>query len=186
MPGTTNTTPGTNPRLTASFARYTAELHRARVEAGWPTYRRLSRQTDIPTTTVWRILTGKTFPPRWQDLTGILQALQVSPARIETIWVPLWSQLRREAAARPQPPVQRAATASAGPRGNWAQEHQLPGSSSPHAGHDQAVTRECEDCGALIGNLVQHQAWHWRIEGQIPRAPLRAIDGTGQPPPQSA
>jgi hypothetical protein len=73
---------------------------------------------------------------------------------------------------RLRPRLQRSVLTASASRGNPAEEHGLPGSGSPHAGQDQAGTRKCEDCGALIGNIVQHQAWHWRIERQPTRATL--------------
>jgi transcriptional regulator with XRE-family HTH domain len=146
-----------------------AALRRARLDAGWPSYRRLARQADVPLTTVWRICNGGTFP-RWEDLTGILRALRISPAQIDSVWSKMWCQAEAQQYAPTVP----------GLHGTPAEERELPSFGSPHTAQAQAGAGECEDCGALIGNLVQHQAWHWRIERQLARANLRTIDGIGK------
>ena len=159
---------------------FAAELRRVRLQAGAPSYRLLERQAGYSRTTLWRAFAGERLP-RWDLVVRILRALGVDRLQIDGGWREMWCQAREEERRGGEPDAQHAATA--GPT------HGTPGegrrrlsalTSFLAGGQSLPASQECEDCGALIGDLVRHQAWHWRVERQLSRAILRSVEGTGQ------
>jgi hypothetical protein len=166
---------------------FIAELRRARLEAGNPSYRSIAYHmmqrpdgTDwYSHATIWRALTGEKLP-RWDLVKHILQGLGVDDAQILTTWREIWCQAREiEALRRGEPGAQQAAAAPPAHQAPGESPRRLAALTSPPAA-GQPDSHECEECGAVIGDPIRHQAWHWRIERQISRAILRAVDGTGQ------
>ena len=160
-------------------ANFTAELRHARLQAGEPSYREIDRRTEhrYSPATIWRAFTQEKLP-HWQLTAAILHALGIDRTDI-TAWREMWSRARSEEMERSdgEPDPQQAATAdpahgapAEGPRRLTA-----PPADSPSLPASQV----CDDCGALIGDLIRHQAWHWRVERQLSRATLRAVEGTG-------
>lgn len=166
--------PGTD--LTERFA---IALRQARRRAGDPTYHALARPMRYSVPTISRAFAGRTLP-RWDVVAGILKALGIAEEQITGQWREEWIRAldQRRPIATPAP-----ASPMAGPAHSAESQRGLPGPSrppSPLPGPDPAPALECEDCGALIGNLVRHQAWHWRTERQPRRSVMRAVDATGQ------
>ena len=162
--------------LTGDFA---IALRRAKRYAGDPAYYVLAMQANCSLPTITRAFSGAVLP-RWRTVEGILKALRVPRERIETDWRDLWVQALNERKPLQQPRssglteeapggLQAAAAISAAspaspPTG--ASSSQEPGQSSACV---------CEDCGSLIGDVLQHQAWHWRIELQLRRSAIRQV-----------
>jgi len=166
--------PGTD--LTERFA---IALRQARRRAGDPPYRALAGRMGYSVPTISRAFAGRALP-RWDVVAGILKALGIAGEQIAGQWREEWIRAldQRRPIARPGP-----ASPTTAPAHSAESQPRLPGPSrppSPLPGPDPAPALECEDCGALIGNLVQHQAWHWRIERQLRRSVMRAVDATGQ------
>jgi transcriptional regulator with XRE-family HTH domain len=158
--------------LTESFAM---ALRRTRREAGDPSYRSLAHRTHYSPPTITRALSGRSLPS-WDFTAAILTALGVPKERITTQWREMWIRARDQHRPLTLPgPARHLAQAQA--------RHSPSGpvrSLTPPSEPGLASVPECEDCGALIGNLVQHQAWHWRIERQLRRTAIRAVDSTAQ------
>ena len=162
--------------------RFIAALRHARMEAGDPPYRALARRVKFYSApTIWRAFNGEKLP-HWRLVEPILAALGVDHALIGTRWREMWNQARAEAVYPRRGMAQAQPVSAAPPLREVPAEglRGLPGRTSPPGGPDLAAGLVCEDCGALIGNLVHHQAWHWRIERQLSRATLRPVEGTGQ------
>jgi len=130
---------------------FAAALRHAQLEAGDPPLRSVARRAGFSAATISRAFGGKKLP-RWEVAERILESLGIHPSRINTEWQMRW-YLARE-------------------------EHRAAMGSQP--GQNLAASPVCEACGGLIGDLVQHQAWHWRIERLLGGATLRAIEGPGQ------
>jgi transcriptional regulator with XRE-family HTH domain len=151
--------PGDDPAaLTAAFA---ADLRHARLMAGNPSYYRLADLARYSVPTISRALAGRTLP-RWATAEAILQALGIARDQIDNQWRPQWA--RALEARDPSHPRHHGHA----PAPEQAHHAPSPGS------------LECEDCGALISDLVQHQAWHWRIERQLRKTAIWAIDSAAQ------
>lgn len=164
----------------ASFA---LALRQARRRAGDMTYDHLAAVTSYSTQTISRAFAGRTLP-RWPVVERVLTALGVPGEEIFREWRERWAQaqdqrrpitLQHPAGTAPAAAIPVDAAADNGT------DLPDPGRLLPAgSGQPQAAGRECEDCGALIANIVQHQAWHWRIEKQLRRSAIRAVDSTGQ------
>lgn len=169
-------------------ANFAAELRHVRLQAGEPSYREIAHRMDrgmgrgyYSTTTIWRAFTQEKLP-QWHIAAAILQALEVDRTYL-TAWHEMWLRARAEEAERRggEPDAQQAApadpahgTPAEGPRRLAAL------TAPPTDGPSQPASQVCDDCGALIGDLIRHQAWHWRVERQLSRVTLRAVEGTGQ------
>jgi hypothetical protein len=146
------------PAVPASLARpaanrLAAEFRQAMLDAGGPSYRAIVRRSgsSFSASTITRMLNAASVPG-WETVTVFLRALGVSPAAIREKWLPLWQDAHSERDRQ----------------GNTATAATPPGNGA-------AV--ECGACGALVANSDRHQAWHWRVEQQASRTPLRAVEG---------
>ncbi len=172
--------PGSSlPDLTAGFA---LALRHAKRMAGDPPYHMLASRASCSVPTISRVFAGRTLP-RWQIAHAVLAAMNIPVSEIETEWRNLWIQALDQHRPLAQPdPMPYSESGSA----NSLEEH--PATAQPAAPLEELGPLQqeqepspicvCDDCGALIGDLVQHQAWHWRIDRQLRRSSMRAIDGT--------
>ena len=162
--------------LTGDFA---IALRQAKRQAGDLSYYVLAEQVDCSLPTITRAFSGAALP-RWRTVEGILKALRVPREQIDTDWRDLWVQALNER----KPLLQSRSSgltedAPDGPQATGAISTASPasprtGMSSPQ-GPGQSPPCVCEDCGALVGDVVQHQAWHWRIERQLRRSVIRPV-----------
>jgi hypothetical protein len=161
-------------------ASFVAELRRARLQAGEPSYREIARRTErmYSPATIWRAFTQEKLP-HWRLTAAILKALEVD--NLDT-WREMWFSARSEERAHGSDRDAQQAVPADPARGISAESpRRLAALTAPQAEDpSQPGSQVCDDCGAVIGDLICHQAWHWRIERQLSRASLRAIEGTGQ------
>jgi ribosome-binding protein aMBF1 (putative translation factor) len=159
--------------LTASFA---TALRRARRMAGDPPYAGLADRTRYSTPTISRAFAGRILP-KWEVTERILAGLGIPAELIAGEWRGRWAEARDQVRPVTCPPglaLAAAASASAASAGSG-----LPDPQPGEPARAPAAVRLCEDCGALVGDMVRHEAWHWRIERQHRRSVIRAVDSTG-------
>ena len=153
-------------------------LCQAKRQAGDLSYYVLAHQANCSLPTITRAFSGAVLPRR-RTVEGILKALRVPREQIDPDWRDLWVLALNER----QPP---AAPQFRPDRGGAerASGHRFPAASptgvSPPQEPVQSSACVCEDCGALIGDVVQHQAWHWRIERQLRRSAIRPVEDVAQ------
>ncbi len=168
--------PGNVPAdLTAEFA---LTLRHAKRMAGDPSYDYLAKHACCSVPTISRVFAGRALP-RWDIVKAILAVMGVPPGRIDTEWRNLWVQALDQRKPLRQPdgtPYLNPAPASPHPTPAPAPELETPPRPEPE--QERAGHRICDDCGALIGDLAQHQAWHWRIDRQLRKSTMRVIDAT--------
>ena len=173
-------------RVHPTPANFTAELRHIRLQAGEPSYREISRRAGrrYSPATIWRAFTQDKLP-QWPVAAAILQALGVADRTSITAWREMWARAHLEEMERRDgdgvPDPRQAAAADPAPGTPAEGPRRLTALTAPTAdGPDLAAGQVCDDCGALIGDLIPHQAWHWRVERQLRGATLRAVEGTGQ------
>ena len=115
---------------------------------------------------------------------GFCDTADTGPLDARRFHVDAWARAMQSPRAAPRTAAPwLAVAATAGPTHGTPGEgpRRLSALTSPLAdGQSLPASQEREDCGALIGDLVRHQAWHWRVERQLSRAILRSVEGTGQ------
>ena len=123
-----------------------------------PSQGRAGRSYVTSPSTLSRVLCGKSFP-KWSLAESLLLALDVHPMEVESTWKARWLQAREDRLGR------------------WTGE----AASSDEPPGAPAHLRTCETCGALIGNLDRHLAWHWRLQQQLDVAAGRSTRSTADP-----
>jgi hypothetical protein len=183
MPGE-DSSPRWAARAHPTPANFTAEFRHARLQAGEPSYRALERRTEhhYSATTIWRAFTRDKLP-HWDLVQTVLQALGTDRANL-TAWHEMWVRARSYEAERRggEPDARQAAAANPAHETPAEGTRRLAALTAPLAADPgPAAGQVCDDCGALIDDLIRHQAWHWRVERPlITGPPLRAVEGTGQ------
>jgi len=161
--------------LTVGFA---AALRQARRLAGDPSYRLLATQVKYSAATISRAFSGRNLP-RWKLAESLLRSFGIPEEQIQASWRDQWVQAIEE-----HQPVglKQHTTFTSEPAEHQSHDdgelRRAQPTNSP-GGQELPAGQECEDCGAWITSLVQHQAWHWNIERQLRKAVIRAVDGKG-------
>ena len=161
------------PVLESSRADLRQGVRHVHRQAGAPSLRQLEERlsangygatTPISASTLGRVLSGRQVP-RWRVLKALLDVFEDLGADVDRQHLrKLWS--RAYDATDPRGPL--ATDPEDGPE-DRAETHEpvfrpRPGSQTAQPAHE-----ECEDCGALVANLVRHQAWHWTLAQQLSR-----------------
>jgi transcriptional regulator with XRE-family HTH domain len=140
--------------LQDQIQRFAAGLVRVRLDDGKPSYHELQRRMGYSPSTISRVLTGNSFPT-WAFTEGFLHACHVAEPETNTRWRKRWVKI-----AELQSPV--------GDDDPWEDE---TGSDEPAPAAQ--VTTECGTCGALVLNVLRHEAWHATIVRREPARPAR-------------
>jgi hypothetical protein len=160
--------------LTASFG---TALRRARRLAGDPPYTGLAAVTGYSVPTISRAFAGRILP-KWEVTEQILTGLGIPAELIAGEWRGQWAEARDKVKPVTGPAghaLPSAISANAVSTGTGLPD---PDPGEP-AQAPAAAGQVCEDCGALVGDIVRHEAWHWRTERQFRRSVIRAVDSTG-------
>lgn len=122
--------------FTAAKIEFSEALSRARLQAGKPSYREMSRRGfSYSPATITRVLRGETLP-KWAFVDEFLKVCDVNGPEIEQVWRPRWvriAELARTATSVPTSP-------------NGAEKHD--------------ASTECPICGASVINTDRHTEWH--------------------------
>jgi hypothetical protein len=158
--------------LTAGFA---TRLRQARRQAGDPPYAGIAHATSYSVPTISRAFSGQVLP-KWELTVRILKVLGIPAEQIAGGWRASWARAQDQ-----RRPIKAASPAPPAVRQDDATETALPGlgiARTPGPRQEPPAGRLCEDCGALVGDMLLHEAWHWRIERQHRRTVIRAVDST--------